>query len=239
MRRLRNLLAGVAAATTLFAGAAYAEPTLQLDILDGVYDTNTETIVATSDQFTLYALLLPDQDTLLGDTFYISAALVPQTSTSTDLGSFTFNGTTIDVTADMVYGVPPLEANLAFDANDLSKHGIFPTYFAEFEFTFDPNNTATAYNTQDDAGEGPTPDPNGTMYFEDFLVDVSNLDGDYTIHFDLYTKDGVEGDIDRDEFAPFSHDAESGPRQVPEPSTLLLLGTAASIIIASRKKNKG
>ena len=156
MRRLRNLLAGVAAATTLFAGAAYAEPTLQLDILDGVYDTNTETIVATSDQFTLYALLLPDQDTLLGDTFYISAALVPQTSTSTDLGSFTFNGTTIDVTADMVYGVPPLEANLAFDANDLSKHGIFPTYFAEFEFTFDPNNTATAYNTQDDAGEGPT-----------------------------------------------------------------------------------
>lgn len=241
-RGLKSLLAGAAlVAPLLYTGPALAQPTLQLDILNGVYDNTTDTIVATSDQFTLYALLIPDQDTTLADTFYISAALVPQTGPAdADLDSFTFNGTTVDVTADMVYGVPPFEADLAHDPGDLPQHGIFETFFTEFAFTFDPNNTATAYNTQDDAGQGPTPDPNGEMYFEDFLVDVSNLDSGYRIHFDAYTKESANGDIDIEEFVPPSHDAESGDgngdREVPEPGTMALLGAALCMGAVVRRK---
>ncbi len=245
-RGIRGLLAGAALAAPLIAaGPVLAQPTLQLDILNGVYDDTTDTIVATSDQFTLFALLIPDQDTTIADTFFISAAVVPQTGPAdVDLGSFTFNGATIDVTADMLFGVPPLEANLAFDPGDLSQHGIFPTFFTEFAFTFDPANTATAYNSQDDAGQGPTPDPNGDMFFEDFLVDVSDLDEGVRIHFDLYTKEAVNGDIDVDEFAPFSHDAESGNGngngngQVPEPGTLALLAATLGMGAVFRRKNR-
>jgi hypothetical protein len=56
-------------------------------------------------------------------------------------------------------------------------------------------------------------------------VDVSHLSAGSTIHFDLYSeKFRAGGDIDADRFAPFSHDAES-VEVIPEPSTLLLLGT--------------
>ena len=74
-------LATFTAALTFFAHAAFAVPTLQLDILGGVYDTTTETIVATSDTFTLLAILTPsggdDINTLLNDTYYISSAITP------------------------------------------------------------------------------------------------------------------------------------------------------------------
>lgn len=250
MKRAWKLFAVAILAVPVFAGNVFAQPTLQLDILDGVYDPVTETIVATDDSFTLYALLIPDQDTTLADTFYISTALVPKVGPAdASLGSFTFNSTTVNATADMVYGVPPLEANLAQDPGDLSQHGIFETFFREFAFTFSAANTAEKYNSADDAGQGPTPSATGEMYFEDFLVNVANLDSDYRIHFDLYTKEAVNGELDVSEFAPFSHDAESGPgngngngngngHQVPEPGTLAMLGTSLFLLSAARKARK-
>jgi hypothetical protein len=51
------------------------------------------------------------------------------------------------------------------------------------------------------------------------------------IHFDLYTLNGR----DRIEyFAPFSHDAETGP-PVPEPSTLILLGSGALLLTVKKR----
>ena len=214
----------------LTAGTALAIPSLQLDVEGGTYDWSTQTIIAPDSTFTLDAYLIRNRTNTLGDTYYISAALVPVTDTAnTDLGSFEFNGETIQVTADMVYGVPPLEDYLAADKGDLATHGIYPTYYAEFAFQFSSDDRAVKYDTQDDPGAGPTESATGTMYYTTFTIDTSNLAYGYTLHFDLYNTDSgtwrlCQGsDVDITGFAPFSHDAESGG-QVPEPSTLLLMG---------------
>jgi len=57
-----------------------------------------------------------------------------------------------------------------------------------------------------------------------FTVNVASLNPTNAIHFDLYnTELGKESsDIDVNQFAPFSHDAQSS--KVPEPTTMLLLG---------------
>ncbi len=209
----------------------FAIPTLQLDIADGVYDPVTETIVATSTSFTLYALLTPqandDLSALLGTTYYLSAAIIPVPDDGADIGSFTiYQGPagideTVHVTSDMVYGTPPVEAFQEFDSGDLSKHGVFPTYFSEFSFIFDESAMTATYNAQDDPG-GFTGSGTGT-YYAAFEINTAGLMEDYVVHFDLYDEIFKAGDIDAGIFAPFSHDAQSTP--VPEPATILLLGT--------------
>ena len=207
-----------------------AIPTLQLDIAGGTYDLTTQTIVASTVPFNLYAYLIPDGHNPLADTYYLSMAVVPMiTPPGGNLGSFTFNGTKVNVTSEMVYGVPPLETLLSntagFDAGDLSQHGIFETYFYETEFLFGINQLSL-YNTQDRAKSGASIPTTGTgMYYVGFSIDTSLLNPNYVIHFDLYNSALARRsitDLDITQFAPFSHDAES--RKVPEPNTLLLLG---------------
>ena len=62
------------------------------------------------------------------------------------------------------------------------------------------------------------------MYWMAFSLDLSGLAPGYSLHFDLYDEIvRSNGDIDRSDFAPFSHDAQ-GSRQIPEASSLLVLG---------------
>jgi hypothetical protein len=210
MKKLMKLLVVVASLLGM-ALPVWAIPTLQLDILGGIYDSSTQTIIpsiASGDPFTLYAYLIPDGDTSLGDSFFISAALIPNPgSTPMNLGSFSFYGLDISVTSDMDYGTP----------EGLQRHGIFPTYFTELEFHFS-NNQITPYDTQLRAIAGnPIPTSGSGMYYNAFTVNTGSLASGYDIHFDLYHRNG-SGRID--EFAPFSHDAQS----VPEPTAILLLG---------------
>jgi len=219
-----------------FARPALAIPTLQLDIAGGTYDGGTETIISSGKIFTLYAYLIPNaSNPVVGDTYYISMAVVPKAGPSHyDLGSFTFNDTTVNATSDMTYGVPPLESYLdnsaTWDAGDLPKHDIFATYFYEHSFQFNSNQIAP-YNTQDRAMSGGSIPTSGTgMYYYSLAIDTSLLNPNYAIHFDLYNSALAKKsytDLDITQFAPFSHDAQSclNCTPVPEPNTLLLLGS--------------
>ena len=208
----------VAAALVGMSTFANAYPTLQLGIAGGTYDTATETIIAPSSIFSLYAYLIPNTGNTIADTYFVSMALTPQLGpTGANLGSFTVNGATVNVTAGMVYGTPPLDAVLS--AGGLPPHDIFPTYFSETGFSFSTTNQSLPFNTALNPDSGPQ---TGTgMYFAQFDIDVRNLSADYAIHFDLYNSEliicgrnpnCIAGNLDVTQFAPFSHDARSPHR---------------------------
>ena len=222
---------------TVGAPAAHAVPALQLDIAGGYYDSITQTIMTNANTFTLYALIdttaRPGSAPSLTSTYYISAALEPLTSTAANLGSFSVNGTNVNVTSDMTYGTPPIEvAGVATtDPGDLAPHGQYPTYFREFAFSFNPLQTASIYNTATTPG-GITANLGGTgLLYAAFQVDMTGMNPNYALHFDLYNErighcvPGCPTDLDVNYFAPFSHDAQTTTtRGVPEPSAALLLG---------------
>ena len=241
---MRRFLSSLTFAVLMLVSArAEAVPVLQLDIIGGTYDWETQTIISNSNSFTLVALLTPKDSAALYDTYYISAALTPQTPEGTNPtnSSFSFGGTTYQATEDMTYGVPPLEEGMVGteDPGDLQRHGIYPTYFREFAFSFYPNLTTGTYDAQYDRG-GLRP---GTgTYYQTWQVETA-LGGSYQLHFDLYdtvAKTACSGprktqvcgvDVDLENgagaFAPFSHDAESSP-PVPEPASMLLVGAGVA-----------
>ncbi len=242
--------------------SAKAIPTLQLGIADGTYDGLTRTIIASSNAFSLYAYLIPDSDNKIYDTYKISMAITPQVSNPQNLGSFTVNGNVIDATSGMNYGIPPadltVETTTGGDSHDLPSHSIFPTYFSEESFSFSPTDKTGRFNTAIFPALGPQP---GTgMYFKKFDIDVANLDENYAIHFDLYRTEEITeeictnkgrkkkctsigtGELEIEEKAPFSHDAQSGsggggpPNEVPEPAPMLLLGLGVLGMTWMRKR---
>ncbi len=247
MKHLNKFFAALALA--LAAPSANAIPTLQLDIAGGTYDTATQTIVSTGNTFSLYAYGLGagPQAISLTDKFFVSMALVPATTTGGGYGSFTVNGTTVNVTSDMTAGGPPLESTGVIDPGDLATHGVFPTYFAETGFFFDSGVQSAQYNTQDHAGWGPQV---GTgMYYKQLNFDISGLAPGLGIHFDLYNQALITKcknkvcsplDIDINQFAPFSHDAEGLVTAVPEPSGYAMflagLGLLGFMLTARKRK---
>lgn len=222
----------------LFAGSANAVPTLQLGIVGGTYDSTTQTIIATSSVFSLYAYIKPDSTNTLSDTYYLSMALTPKVSASANLGSFTYNGNTVNATADMTYGTPPIDAfSQAFDPGDLSRHGVFPTYFKEVGFSFDSSNTSGIINTTDNPASGPI--AGSGMYYKRFDFNTTNLAAGYGVHFDLYNTKLSGTDTDITQFAPFSHDAQSMiVSPVPEAQTYAMMMVGLGLIGFSVRRKK-
>ena len=224
----------------LASTAASAVPVLQLDIAGGHYANGDETIVTSADSFDVYAYATPSGNTsrytILHTTYYLSIALTPQTHAAASLGSFTVNGTTYQATADMTYGVPPIESNgtAGHDGGDLGSHGIYSTRFLEIPFTFTAANRSGEYNTADHAGQGPI--AGHSMYYAKFSVDKSLLDDLHQLHFDLYSESVRWGDRDISKFAPFSHDAGTIAAPVPEPTAALVFGTALLVTKLSTRR---
>lgn len=245
--RLNSLIAGlfIAAAVTA-ATTARAVPALQLDIIGGTYDAATQTVISNGPSFTLVALATSTGNTsaadILAESYFISTAFesAPAQSSTFNAGSFSVNGTTVQATdSGLDFGAPPIDAA---NNGNLPNHGVFPTYFHEIAFSFDGSDTTTTYNAQDDAGGGLF-DPNGNgTYFVKFEINVAGLAGE-VLHFDLYnTKVKNNGNITIDDFAPFSHDAQSGSElpptsvEVPEPSTIAIIGLGLLGIAVARRR---
>lgn len=229
--------AGLAASAIVFAGVAHAEPALQIDIDGGTYDATDKDVITSDPVFTLRALCDVSYGTeCTSGTFAISIALTPgiaETNPGPDLGSIVINGTTYDVTADMVYGTPPLDSfKQSFDPGDLSKHGSFPSYFLELAAAFNTTDICgpAQYNVQNTPGVCVNTIPGAGSYFDVFVVNATNLSAGYGLHIDLYDPIALDsGDTDLPNsqiaFAPFSKDATFGCcTEVPEPGTLGLLG---------------
>lgn len=259
-----NRLAAATAGAVLFSAATFSHaiPSLQLGIAAGSYDPVTETSIASSNAFSLYAYLIPNSRNLIGETYTISMALTPQVTSAANLGSFTVNGNQIDATSGMNYGIPPADATIETtpggDSHDLQTHSVFPTFFVEKSFTFSVANQSGQFNTADHPSLGPQP---GTgMYFAKFDIDVTKLNVNYAVHFDLYkTKPIVKetcvgkgkgkvctkiptGELDVAAFAPFSHDAQSGhggggpPNETSEPAILLIFLLGLIYLFTVRRK---
>lgn len=236
------------AAATLVASVASAAPVLQLDIAGGTYDGATETIVTSDSAFTVYAYANPSGNfgamRILTSTFYLSIALTPAAGPAhASIGSLEVNGNVYDATADMTYGVPPIETNgtATHDGGDLGQHGIYETFFVEIPFQMSVLRRSGEYNTADHPGLGPI--SGNTMYYTAFEIDRAGLPAGYDLHFDLYTVERemtiagqgfrryVTTDTDILRFAPFSHDAGTiGGPPVPEPSAALIF--AAGLLVA-------
>ncbi|HUU19404.1 MAG TPA: choice-of-anchor N protein [Sedimentisphaerales bacterium] len=220
---LMSVIVFVACLLLVGGNTVFAVPYLQLDAEGGTYvGWPEESVVISSDQFTMYALVdTGSTKYVAGDTYYLSIAIVPsiqpEPSSPPDLGSFTVDGITIDVVGDMEYGIPPV--SLFENPGLLAPHGVFETYFEElsFDFEFGPSGTTTPYNVQDDPG-GPTQfPPGGDLWYQEFAIDATELNNEYFLHFDLYTTDsGI------DDFAPFSKDLQHTP--VPGAVLLGILG---------------
>jgi len=235
-RKQRLMAALLGGASALLATTSVnAVPELQLDAEGGAYvSVPEETVFVAGDEFVIYALA-DKSKTDLADSYFLSISVVPQTGpTDIDFGSFDYKtnstdpteaDTTIAVTADMTYGIPPLEGFIATkDGGDLGGHGIFDTFFLEIEFKFDASRTTTSYNSQDDPGgtAGGLDDSGDDLYYMPFsfdtslLVDAFGVVDPVDLHFDLYSiKTKNNGDEDILKFAPFSHDAQTGPGPGP------------------------
>jgi len=204
----------------IIGDTAYAEPYLQLDANPAVYVGGEEdSTVTIGDVFTLYALVnssapaCPDPIDLLKE-YYLSIAIVPQVDSPIDLGSFMFDGNEINVTADMVYGIPPIAAAIT---EDLPSHGIYNTYFVEIPFTLTGATRTDLYDVEWNSGGPGADNPSGELYYQEFAVDATGLAANYFLHVDLYTGIG-----DKIKFAPPSHDVTHAP--VPGALLLGMLG---------------
>jgi hypothetical protein len=196
---------------------------LQLDITnDGVsYDPTNETIVTQDPTFDLVALLntrngqfgkLGVELSQIGSIpFFIVASWDNATG-----DKFEFDGSDVLLNSDTpsVFSNPKLN------------HGELGSYGAVFSFYFDPGNTTTPYDTQLNPGEFAGPG-DGSFLYRTFAVDVGELNPFVPIHFDLFVWAGGDKIA-----APFSHDASA----VPEPATMLLLGTGLLGLAAARRK---
>ena len=237
----------------LLTTGASAVPFLQLDTVGGSYDPNHQDSVITGDSYTIRALQWDLNDGSFDNgIFYLAIALtqddsgepsgVPQVSPSPDYGTISVNGTSFHVTADMDYGKPPTDIVDGKPDGNLGGHGIYDTYYLEYDFNFDDSNMIAAYDAETDSSAS------GNLYFVDFDIDVSLLDPQFSLHFDLYNLvDDLADNRQVDQAAPFSHDASGypgdggdgtdggdscnpedpfDPCEVPEPKTLWLFALA-------------
>ena len=184
---------------TAFCGIvkpAEAVPPLQLYAEGAIFDSLTETWISSS--LADFDLQVIGANNLIEDVYL--AIAVPTGET----GTITVNSTVI---GPFTFGTP-----ITGDGSYLPTHGIYPADFATY-FMGDFGLVETVYNMQ--------PGETGSALGEIKTASIS-ISGYSWAHFDAYDHILSASKI-KYVFAPFSHDAETGP--IPEPASLLLLGS--------------
>ncbi len=212
----------------MVAPAANAVPDLQLFIDGATYDFDTQTwVLATTGSVDLYVISANETH----DDVIVSMALSgfdrpPDSGPNGVVSVSGFGGPAIE---DWVYGFGPISTVDTWDgSDDLPRHGIFPTWYAEVN-TEDYDMSQMVGDVQpgpdfwDPSIDGPGP-ANASGQFKVFSLSIDAPLGT-SVHFDAYTlmDNGLLADIVIDEFAPFSHDATT--TIVPEPGTILQMST--------------
>jgi hypothetical protein len=197
----------------LIGGSVFAVPNLQLFIDGGVYDDVSQTWIIGDGTFDLYVIgaNVNLTDVMVSMALDVDKNVDPNGSVSIDVNGTNYNS--------FVYGYAPLSSYLTWDnSDDLTTHGVFPAWFAEFN-AGDFGQVGGVGDVQPDptywdpAAEGYLASAQAQGEIKVFSITVN---GSASVHFDAFTLN--DGGIEY--FAPFSHDAGT----VPEPATLVLLG---------------
>jgi hypothetical protein len=154
-------------------------------------------------------------------TYWVDVAITPKTTSPQNLGSFRFNGATVNVASGMTLGNP-----------GLPPHGVYNTYYKGFSFTFNSSHKITPYDTSTDAGHPAShASLSGSGFYNQFSIDLSGLSDNVEVWFDFYHKN-TSGAVDAK--APFSHDVFT----VPEPTGFVLTGIGLLMLFRVIRRGK-
>lgn len=219
-------------------GPSWGIPVLQLYVEGAAYDDVSDTWVATDGgTVRLWAIGNTDGPGTHGSIYDVRLAIayIPIDGLTIDLDPSTTGGyggfSDPSTPADPIYiqtvtdgSVPQLS-----DGSDLPDHGIYNLPGIEWQEFLLGNFTLNDSPVGDFIDDFPT-----TLFPDSAQINVYTLDlaGAEWFHFDLY--DNIQSPVQA-VFAPFSHDAETGP-PVPEPGTIALVGVGGLVLAALRRR---